>query len=75
MNLSVYQCITVQQLRIGSVSNSSVLQIGTSGSIKALTHVYNSGGVEGADSTDAVEEDKAPPMVPLPEPILSIQSA
>lgn len=71
MNLSVYQCITVQQLRIGTVTNSSVLQIGTSGSIKALSHVYNAGSLEQSkQSTDANEQEKNEPMVLLPEPDL-----
>lgn len=72
MNLSVYQCITVQQLRIGSVSNSSVLQIGTSGTIKALSHVYNTNRAESAAEGNELEaeQEKTKPMVPLPEPSL-----
>lgn len=70
MKLSVYQCITVQQLRIGSVSNSSVLQIGTSGTIKALSHVYNTNRAESAaeGNEPETESEKVKPMVPLPEP-------
>ncbi|WP_422656750.1 spore germination protein GerPB [Paenibacillus sp. EC2-1] len=72
MNLSVYQCITVQQLRIGSVSNSSVLQIGTSGTIKALSHVYNTNRAESvaAEDEQGADQEQPQPMVPLPEPSL-----
>ncbi|UNK20912.1 spore germination protein GerPB [Paenibacillus sp. N3/727] len=72
MNLSVYQSITVQQLRIGTVTNSSVLQIGTSGTIKALSHVYNTGSLENSAAQNGLEPEKRPPMVPLPEPTLKL---
>ncbi|MGM1044620.1 MAG: spore germination protein GerPB [Bacillota bacterium] len=70
MNLSVYQCITVQQLRIGTVTNSSVLQIGTSGSIKALSHVNNSPALESIAAPNDLEQEKKEPVVLLPEPVL-----
>jgi spore germination protein PB len=44
MNLYVTQTITIQKLSIGSISNSSVVQIGTSGIIKPLSNLYNTGG-------------------------------
>ncbi|MFC7680245.1 spore germination protein GerPB [Paenibacillus sp. GCM10028914] len=73
MSLTVYQCITVQQLKIGTVSNSSVLQIGTSGLIKAMSHVYESRETKEQSADNQQEEETKPPMVPLPEPTLSLE--
>lgn len=44
MNLTVNQTIVIHHLRINSVSNSSVLQIGSSGMIQSLSNLYNTGG-------------------------------
>ncbi|MRN54485.1 spore germination protein GerPB [Paenibacillus monticola] len=67
MNLSVYQCISVHSLSIGTLSASSILQIGTSGKINALSHSYqNSGAAMPAFSP--VAKDDSPPLVPLPAP-------
>lgn len=44
MNFYIQQSIVINNLRIGSLSNSSVLQIGSSGIIKPSTHLYNTGG-------------------------------
>ena len=57
MNLYVQQSITIQFLKVNSVSNSSVLQIGSAGIIKPATNLYNTGGFTGAapqiQSTDS----------------------
>ena len=42
--LYVTQTITIHKLSIGSITNSSVVQIGTSGIINPLSYLYNSGG-------------------------------
>ncbi|WP_428911342.1 spore germination protein GerPB [Niallia sp. Krafla_26] len=47
MNLYVQQSITIQFLKVNSVTNSSVLQIGSAGMIKPATHLYNTGGFTG----------------------------
>ena len=47
MNFYVQQSITIQYLKVNSVTNSSVLQIGSSGIIKPTTHLYNTGGYTG----------------------------
>ncbi|ELK45244.1 UNVERIFIED_CONTAM: spore gernimation protein [Halobacillus marinus] len=47
MNLTVHQSIYIHILRIGSVSNSSVVQIGSSGVIQAKADLYNSGKFTG----------------------------
>ena len=44
MNLYVQQSISIQFLKIGGITNSSVLQIGSAGIIKAASRLYNTGG-------------------------------
>ncbi|WP_246938662.1 spore germination protein GerPB [Bacillus pinisoli] len=44
MNFYVHQNIHINMLKVGSVSNSSVLQIGSAGMIKPLSNLYNTGG-------------------------------
>ncbi|WP_429370825.1 spore germination protein GerPB [Paenibacillus sp. DS2015] len=66
MNISVYQCISVHNLNIGTVTNSSVLQIGTSGKINALSHNYQTQGEKIPPSSSVnIGESR---LVPLPEP-------
>jgi spore germination protein PB len=47
MNFYVQQSISIQFLKVGSLSNSSVLQIGSAGIIKPDSHFYNTGGFTG----------------------------
>ncbi|MEK3747927.1 spore germination protein GerPB [Paenibacillus sp. FSL E2-8871] len=67
MNITVNQCISVNNLKIGTISNSSVLQIGTSGRINALSHSYQTGDVTKPPPSPmpAVSDS---PLVPLPPP-------
>lgn len=65
MNLTVHQQIIIQTLRVGSVSNSSVLQIGAAGVIKSLSNLYNTGGFTGP-APGLVPS--AVSLVPLPAP-------
>ena len=44
MNYYIQQTIHINILRIGSISNASVLQIGSAGLIRPAAHLYNSGG-------------------------------
>ncbi|MGC4376966.1 spore germination protein GerPB [Fictibacillus sp. Mic-4] len=44
MNLFVNQSIVIHQLRVDGVSNSSVFQIGSSGMIRAVANLANTGG-------------------------------
>jgi spore germination protein PB len=44
VNFYICQTINIHQLKVGSVSNSSVLQIGSAGMIKPLSNLYNTGG-------------------------------
>ncbi len=43
MNFYINQSICINYLRVGSVNNSSVLQIGSAGMIKPLSNLYNTG--------------------------------
>jgi spore germination protein PB len=47
MQLNVQQTIVIHQFQVESVSNSSVLQVGSAGSIQNMSQLYNSGGFTG----------------------------
>jgi spore germination protein PB len=47
MNFYIQQSIQINSIRIGSITNSSVLQIGSSGVIRPQTYLYNTGGFKG----------------------------
>lgn len=66
MNLTVYQQITIHQLRVDSVSNSSVLQVGSSGSIRSLSQLYNTGGF--TEPAPQLGGENPIAFVPLPNP-------
>ncbi|MBT2573883.1 spore gernimation protein GerPB [Bacillus sp. ISL-51] len=54
MNFYVNQTIQINYMRVESVSNSSILQIGSAGSIKSLSNLYNTGSyVEAAPAVSA----------------------
>lgn len=55
MNFYINQAIHINYLRVEAVSNSSVLQIGSAGSIKSLSNLYNTGSYA-----------EPAPQVPLP---------
>lgn len=44
MNFYINQSISINYLRVNTVANSSVFQIGSAGLIKALSNNYNTGG-------------------------------
>ncbi|OLS36496.1 spore germination protein GerPB [Bacillus sp. MRMR6] len=44
MNFYIQQSIQINFIKIGSIANSSVLQIGSSGIIKPASYLYNTGG-------------------------------
>jgi spore germination protein PB len=44
MNFYIQQSIHIHYIKIGGVTNSSVLQIGSAGIIKPSSHLYNTGG-------------------------------
>lgn len=68
MNMIIHQTIMIQQLKVNSVANSSVLQIGTAGSIRSLSNLYNTGGfVEPTPSLGSSEVNPVS-LVRLPPP-------
>jgi spore germination protein PB len=60
MNFYINQSIWIYHLKINSVTNSSVLQIGSAGNIQALSTLSNTGGF-----TKPAPEAKRPPIAPL----------
>ncbi|MFD2443145.1 spore germination protein GerPB [Bacillus sp. CGMCC 1.16607] len=44
MNFYIQQTIQINFIKIGSLSNSSVFQIGSAGIIKPASYLYNTGG-------------------------------
>jgi spore germination protein PB len=67
MNWTVHQNITIHQLRVDNVTNSSVLQIGTAGSVRSLSQLYNTGGFTGP--APQFGEENPLSFVPLPNPV------
>ncbi|XID94101.1 spore germination protein GerPB [Paenibacillaceae bacterium WGS1546] len=67
---NIHQTITIGQLRIEGITNSSVLQIGSAGSIQALSQLSNTGGfAEPAPEIGQVLEGLSTiSLVPLPNP-------
>lgn len=73
MNFYITQNIDIHILRIGGISNSSVLQIGSAGCINTLANLYNTGGyTEPAPSLEqpgeAFQGEVSPSLVPLAAP-------
>ncbi|MBJ6364271.1 spore germination protein GerPB [Paenibacillus sp. GCM10012307] len=66
MTFTVYQHITIHQLRVDNVSNSSILQVGSSGSIRALSQLYNTGGY--TEPAPELGAESPISFVPLPNP-------
>jgi spore germination protein PB len=67
MNFYINQSINIHFLKIGSVSNSSVLQIGSAGMIKSLSNLYNTGGFT-EPAPAAASGPTEGPAVPLQPP-------
>ncbi len=70
MTIHIQQSIHVQTIRIGALTNSSVLQIGTAGVITPSSHLYNTGGFKGpapsiAITGEAGEAGSEVSLVPL----------
>lgn len=57
MIFTIHQSINIHFLKIGSISNSSVVQIGSTGSIQAQSDIHNTGGyTEAAEPAEPVGE-------------------
>ncbi|MBP2241121.1 spore germination protein PB [Cytobacillus eiseniae] len=73
MNYYIQQSIHINLIKIGGISNSSVMQIGSAGIIKPSSHLYNTGGYtepapEAETDTVLSPEVAATPSVPLTAP-------
>jgi spore germination protein PB len=65
MNITVHQSIHINLIKVGTIANSSVLQIGSTGAIQARSELYNSGGyTQPAEEAELLEEETIP-IVPL----------
>ncbi|MFC0524848.1 spore germination protein GerPB [Pontibacillus salicampi] len=63
MHYTIHQNISIHFLRVGSISNSSVLQIGSAGVIQSSSNLYNTGDFE-QPAPEAEAQEQAP-FVPL----------
>ncbi|OZU87964.1 spore gernimation protein KA [Virgibacillus indicus] len=64
MNITIHQSIQIHMIKVGSITNSSVLQIGSTGSIQAQSDIYNTGGfTEPAEAAEPISS--ASPIIPL----------
>jgi spore germination protein PB len=70
MNFYIQQSIQINFIKIGSVTNSSVLQIGSAGIIKPASYLYNTGGFTGpapeAGATQTISEQTSTAGVAVP---------
>ncbi|PKG25480.1 spore germination protein GerPB [Niallia nealsonii] len=78
MNYFIQQSITINTIKIGGITNSSVFQVGSAGIIKPSSYLYNTGGFsESAPGTQSEPLDIADqsllfsPAVPLQAPAKS----
>ncbi|CAH2713525.1 putative spore germination protein GerPB [Neobacillus rhizosphaerae] len=80
MNFYIQQCIQINYIKIGGITNSSVLQIGSAGIIKPQANLYNTGGFTqpapsahkpfgGVSPTGLIEG----PAVPLQAPVRRLE--
>jgi len=70
MNFYIQQSIQIHFVKIGGISNSSVLQIGSAGIIKPSAHLYNTGGFT-HPAPAAIQPDDLGVGVPLSTASLS----
>ena len=67
MTWQIYQTITINCIRVNAVTNSSVLQIGSAGSVRSLSQSFNTGGfTQPAPQLGAPTSEVA--LVRLPKP-------
>ncbi|WP_096155195.1 MULTISPECIES: spore germination protein GerPB [Bacillus] len=64
-NFFIHQNITIHQIKIGGVSNSSIFQIGSAGVIKSLSNLYNTGGFVEPAPTGSGDIDEGGSFVPI----------
>jgi spore germination protein PB len=70
MNFYIQQTIQINFIKIGGITNSSVLQIGSAGIIKPTSHLYNTGGF-----TQPAPQTLQPSSASLGAPSVPLQAA
>ena len=71
-NYYIQQSIQIQFIKIGGMTNSSILQIGTCGQITTNDFLYNTGGyTEPAPEAEKISSGVNPPY---PTPLVPLQS-
>jgi spore germination protein PB len=65
MNFYINQNITIHNLKVDGITNSSILQIGSAGLIKSLSNLYNTGGfTEPAPEINATADQSLVTLTP-----------
>ncbi|MFC6332411.1 spore germination protein GerPB [Paenibacillus septentrionalis] len=64
----VQQHIYIGTIRIDSINNSSMLQVGTSGGVNATSYVQGQTSESFSDWADSDVDYFSPSLVPLPNP-------
>lgn len=65
MNITVHQTISIYMIKVNAITNSSVLQIGSTGSVQAQSDIYNTGGFTQPAQEIVESMSEAIPLVPL----------
>ncbi|NTU26833.1 spore gernimation protein GerPB [Bacillus tequilensis] len=74
MNFYINQTIQINYIRLESISNSSILQIGSAGSIKSLSNLYNTGSyVEPAPEVSPASGQPVQPQEPDASSLVPLQ--
>jgi spore germination protein PB len=75
MNFYIQQSIHINFIKIGGITNSSVLQIGSAGIIKPAAYLYNTGGFTQPAPTTLTTAGTllGAPAVPLQAAVRTIQ--
>ncbi|KKE78026.1 spore germination protein GerPB [Oceanobacillus caeni] len=63
MDMTIHQAIHIHFLKIGAITNSSVVQIGSTGCIQAQSDIHNTGGY--TETAEVAEAQTEAPLVPL----------
>lgn len=81
MNFYIQQSIHIKFIKIGGITNSSVLQIGSAGIIKSTANLYNTGGFTQPAPSTVKPFSGLPtglleaPAVPLQAPVRQLDNA
>lgn len=67
MNFYIQQSIQINFIKISSITNSSVLQIGSAGIIKPASYLYNTGGfTQPAPAAGSTQTTNVPSSIAVP---------